>query len=202
MSSFRFRLLTVAAGLIAGTIAAFAAPAMTTANIDLRAGPGAEYAVTGLMYAQKAVEVGECSNGWCMISGGGQSGWAPSGALAIGATSSQPQPQPQPQPQWPQPQPQWPQPQPQPQPPIYEEAGACFYSERNFGGSSFCLEEGEALNSFRTWDNRIRSVEIFGGARVDLCSDRNMFGDCATLRSDTSRLPRPLDRRASSVEVY
>ena len=83
-----------------------------------------------------------------------------------------------------------------------QDAGACFYSERNFGGSSFCLDQGEQLNSFRTWDNRIRSVEVFGGASVDLCTDRNLYGYCATLRSDTARLPGQLDRQASSVELY
>ena len=126
-----------------------------------------------------------------------------------------PQPdRPGPGPQWPQPdrpgpRPQWPQPQP-PRPPAptpvpipdEERAEACFYAERNFGGASFCLEQGEELARFRTWDDRIRSVEIFGGAEVDLCSDRNLYGACVTLRKDTPRLPPEIDRRASSVEVY
>jgi hypothetical protein len=116
-----------------------------------------------------------------------------------------PLPQPQPNPGWPWPNNPWPQPQPprpQPQPPVIDDAGACFYSERNFRGSSFCLDEGESFTRLRNWDNAIRSVEVFGGARVDLCSDSNYRGDCVTLRRDTSRLPGQLDRKASSVDVY
>lgn len=137
-----------------------------------------------------------------------------------------PQPQPQPpqppQPQPPQPQPQpwpspfpfpepqpvpppqpWPEPQPAPPPPVYDEAsGACFYSERNFGGTRLCLEEGDSYQRLNRWNDRIRSVEVFGGARVDLCSDSNFYGACITLRDSASRLPQGIDRDATSIEVY
>lgn len=97
----------------------------------------------------------------------------------------------------------WPPQPPQPQPPpVFEEAGACFYSERNFRGTSFCVEEGDGYSRLRNWDNRIRSVEVFGGARVDLCTDANYRGSCVTLRRDASRLPAEIDRKTSSIDVY
>lgn len=217
MKSFRLALITLAA-FIAGSAAAFAVPASTLVTMDLRSGPGLNFPISAQMYAQKTVDAQCQSDGWCHITGGGIAGWTTIDTLAIrDVTRPRPQPQPQPQPPRPQPQPQpwpwppqpqpqpWPQPQPQPprpRPPVYQPAEACFYSERNFGGSSFCLEVGESLNSFRTWDNRIRSVEISGRATVDLCSDRNFYGNCVTIRSNTARLPSQLDRRASSVEVY
>lgn len=122
----------------------------------------------------------------------------------------QPQPEPQPWPDeqpWPEPQPPFPDypqpvPQPVPPPPVYDEAGACFYSERNFGGAVLCLDEGDSYNRLNRWNNRIRSVEIFGGARVDLCTDANFYGSCVTLRQSASRLPFQLDRDVTSLQVY
>lgn len=207
MKSIRIGIIAAATALLVGTLGALAAPYNTTQRVDVYSGPNSGQ-ITGAVGADQRVDVSTCQQGWCKIQGArGLTGWVAQQFL-VEVPIQQPQPQdpwpgaqnPWPWPQRPHP---WPQPQPpRPQPPIYEQAGACFYSERNFRGSSFCLDEGESLNSFRTWDNRIRSVEVFGGARVDLCSDRNLYGNCITLRSDSSRLPRQLDRRASSVDVY
>ena len=111
----------------------------------------------------------------------------------------QPIPAPGPAPVYP-----WPQPQPPrpPQPPIYQNAGACFFSERNFRGASFCVDAGDSYSRLRNWDKAIRSVQVFGRASVDLCTDYNFYGNCVTVRRDTGRLPAQLDRRASSLEVY
>lgn len=218
MKSFRLGLITLVAALIAGTVGAFAASAQVTSNTQLFSGPDATQ-VIGQMSAGEVVQVYDCSGGYCQVQGmRGQAGWISSGAFVVldqpqPAPQPVPLPQPIPQPQpvplphpqpWPQPHPQpWPQPQPpKPQPPVYDEAGACFYSERDFGGYSFCLDEGDSYNRLRNWNDRIRSVEVFGGARVDLCSGENLYGSCITLRSDASRLPSQLDRRASSVDVY
>ena len=92
---------------------------------------------------------------------------------------------------------------PAPPPFVEEDAAACFYSSPNFRGDSFCVDEGESLNRLgRDWDRRIRSVEIFGDAQVDLCSDRNLYGSCVTLRANASRLPGNIDGRAASLEAY
>jgi hypothetical protein len=201
--------LVASVSLLASAVSAFAAPATVTAHVNVRSGPGVEYRAVGSVPRNTVVDLGQCRGEWCQISSYGLSGWVSSQYL-VDAPLPSPQPQPQPQPGWEQPN--WPNPgpdRPRPQPPRPpapapepDEAGACFYAERNFGGASFCLDQGEELARFRTWDNRIRSVEIFGGAKVDLCSDRNLYGACITLRRDTRRLPPDMDRRASSVEVY
>ena len=210
--------------LLVGTMAASAAPATTSTAVNVRNGPASDYRAIGTLARNEIVDVGQCTGGYCQIVGNGISGWVSSQYLvfapaqpprpAPGAPWAQPSPQyPQPGPQYPQPSrpgPQWPQPGPQypqpPRPPIVapavEDAGACFYSERNFRGSSFCLDQGETLNAFRTWDSRIRSVEVFGGASVDLCTLRNLYGACVTLRRDTDRLPPSIDAQARSTEVY
>lgn len=221
MKSLRLGIVA-ALSLLAGTVGAFAEPATVTAHVNVRSGPGVSYAAVGKVMRDTIVDISRCQGDWCQITSYGLNGWISSQYLVDAPLSSdprppaqpQPQPQPLPQPQWPQPdrpgpRPQWPNGQP-PRPPVpapqpvpeQDQAEACFYAERNFGGASFCLEQGEELARFRTWDDRIRSVEIFGGAKVDLCSDRNLFGACATLRRDTPRLPPEMDRRASSVEVY
>jgi len=232
----RFGFVAVLA-LLAGTMAAAAAPATTSSAVNVRNGPASDYRAIGTLARNEIVDVGQCTGGYCQIVGNTISGWVSSQYLvfaqgapprpAPGATWPQPGPQyPQPQrpgPQYPQPGPQYPQyPQPGPQYPQYpqpgpqypqpprppivapagEDAGACFYSERNFRGASFCLDQGETLNAFRTWDNRIRSVEVFGGASVDLCTLRDLYGACVTLRRDTERLPASIDARARSTEVY
>ena len=214
--------------LLAGALPALAEPAYTSDSANVRSGPSPRYKVITTLPAGTAIDIGACNGGWCVINAPA-SGYVDQSHIA---SSYQPQPVPQPQPlpqpqpwpnqpqpqPWPnQPQPQpwpnqpppprpWPQqpprPQPLPQPPVYDDAGACFFSERNFRGNSFCLDEGESLNRLRTWNDSIRSVQVFGGAQVDVCSDQNLYGVCATLNRDTSRLPQQLDRNISSIDVY
>lgn len=201
-------------GLFVATLASVLAVTVASAFADVGTTPGSTTvyqdrsttsAVIGTLPRGTAVE-GQCyRDTWCQITGGGISGWAQN--LTLNRVSPQqpqpvPLPQPVPNPGWPWP----PRPQPQPPrptpPPIFQDAGACFFSERSFRGQSFCVDEGDSYSRLRNWDNLIRSVQVFGGARVDLCSDSNLRGDCVTIRSDASRLPTQLDRRASSLDVY
>ncbi|SHF66174.1 SH3 domain-containing protein [Devosia limi] len=229
--------LVVAAGLtiLAGATAAFAAPATATSNVNLRSGPGTNYAVVGTLRTGQNVEVIECQDSWCFIEDGNRSGWASSAYLqrfnSGGPSRPQPgqpvpsdpslnfgitigpdgkpsinfginQPQVQPPRPGPGPGPRPPRPpRPQPVPPPVAEA--CFYAEPNYRGASFCLEEGESMARLpRNWNDRIRSVEVLGGATVDICGDANFYGVCQTLESSRSRLANQLDRRISSLEVY
>lgn len=207
MKPLRLSLLS-AAILLAGTAAAMA-QAATSADVSAYSGPGVEYGLVGTIPANSPIVVDHCENSYCLIFYGRQSAWIGQQYIIDVSPPAPPPPPPQPQPQ-PQPQPPvnpgwpWPQPQPHPlPPPVFEDdAGACFYSERNFRGSSFCVEEGDGYSRLRNWDNKIRSVEVFGGARVDLCTDSNYRGSCITLRRDATRLPPEIDRKASSVDVY
>jgi len=185
-----------ALGVFAGVSAAQAAPAYATATVEVYSGPGWQYGATGIyMNAGLTVEANCFGRGWCQVNGNGPGGpfigWVEEGALAFDNFPQPPRPTQQP-----------PRPQPVP-PPDYEDAGACFYSQRNFNGDSFCADVGDEFPRLpRGWDQRVRSVEIFGGAEVDLCSDSGLYGRCVTLRSDASRLPNGLDRRVRSLEVY
>src|SRR5271163_727300 len=73
-----FRLgIGFAAVLVAGTLAgaAMAAPAVTTANVNLRDGPGTGYAVIATLPVNTAVAVEGCAEGWCKVDYAGASGW-------------------------------------------------------------------------------------------------------------------------------
>ena len=211
-----------AALAILGTISAsMAAPAFVTGLGNVYDAPGRASSVVAILPEGATVDANCTNDGWCQITGIGGStgtnGWMMSNNVRFGDLNpprpQPPQPQP-PQPWPPQPQPQpwppqpppwpWPQPpKPQPRPPVVS-SGACFYSERNFGGNSFCVDRGDSFSRMpRNWNDRIRSVEVFGrNTRVDLCVDTNFRGSCVTLRSDTGRLPAGIDRRASSIDVY
>ncbi|KQT46072.1 hypothetical protein ASG47_14150 [Devosia sp. Leaf420] len=188
-----------ALGLFASVSSAQAEPAFATTTVEVYSGPGWQYGATGYyMNSGLTVDANCFGRGWCQVNGNGPSGpfigWVEEGALAFGGY--------QPQPPRPQPVPQPPRPQPVP-PPDYEDAGACFYAQRNFRGDSFCVDVGEEYPRLpRGWDQRIRSVEVFGDAEVDLCTDSDLYGRCVTLRADSSRLPSGLDRRVRSLEVY
>lgn len=204
--------IVTAITMIASLLPATAQQSLTiTGNAPIYSGPGLQHVITGTLPANSPVVLDHCENSFCLVYYGRVSAWIEQQYVGGPAPQPQPLPQPQPQPQpqpnpgWPWPNNPWPQPQPprpQPQPPVFDDAGACFYSERNFRGSSFCVDEGDSYSRLRTWDNKIRSIEVFGGARVDLCSEANYRGNCVTLRSDATRLPAQLDRKTSSIDVY
>lgn len=54
--------------------------------------------------------------------------------------------------------------------------GACFYRNRNFGGSFFCLRRGSRQAFLASYGSDISSIRLFGAARVDLFGDRNFSG--------------------------
>ncbi|MEO5807294.1 SH3 domain-containing protein [Devosia sp.] len=223
MKTIRVALTSILAtvALLASAAMAMAAPGQITSNVNVRNGPGTQYGVVGVLPAGQMVDVSQCDSGWCYVSSNGGAGWVsatflakpgqaapadpsvnfgiqigPDGKPSINFGINQPQPQPLPQPQRPRP---IPIPQPEPEDDL---AQACFYSGTNFSGSSFCVEQGDTLNSLQGWNDRIRSVELFNGATVDICGDRNLVGVCQTLTRSKGRIANQLDRRVSSLEVY
>lgn len=214
MKSVRLGLITTIAALLAGAVGAAAAPASVSTNVNVRSGPSTQHPVVGSLFANNTVDVGQCSAGWCQITSAGISGWVSSDFVVIGRQaqaqlgpddgfdlefnfggSGRPLPPPRDRGPFP----------PPPPPPAFddEEAGACFYTRPDFRGEQFCVTEGETYDYLPLeWEDSFRSVEIYGGARVDVCRDEDLAGACATLRRDTARLPRELDRRISSLDVY
>ena len=74
----------LAAATIAAPVAASAAPARVTANVNLRAGPGTEYYPIVVLPAGAPVELYGCLQGytWCDVSFGRERGWVSSRYLS------------------------------------------------------------------------------------------------------------------------
>ncbi len=215
MTLFRLALTTLvaAAATLASVVIATAAPAQITSNVNLRNGPGTNYAVVGVLRGGTQVDVTQCESSWCYVTASGAGGWVSSNYLA-GIQQGQPGvtfgfqigPDGKPTINFGVNQPGQPRPTPVPVPvpePEDDIAQACFYTGTNFTGNSFCVEEGDSIPSLgRNWNDRIRSVEVFNGATVDVCRDADYVGVCQTLTRSKTRLASQLDRKVSSVEVY
>jgi uncharacterized protein YraI len=213
MNSLRSGLLAASFTLL-GVATAFAAPVITTANVNLRAGAGTNYAVVGTVEAGRTLDIGQCQNGWCSV---GSGGWVFASYLDFSGTQPRPDVQPrppsngnspwfprpdvQPRPPLP-PQPQFPVP-PAPPPPVFETGTVCFFSEPYFRGASFCMEPGDRLDYLPgNWDDRIRSVAVEGVLSVEMCTGESFYGACTTAQADVSVLPPRIDYDISSIEVY
>jgi hypothetical protein len=66
--------------------------------------------------------------------------------------------------------------------------GACFYRDRNFRGSFFCLRRGERREALGGYGDDISSIRTFGGARVTVFDDRDFRGAREFLRDDVPDL--------------
>lgn len=211
MSAMRLVIATAAA-LLVSTITALAAPGTIVISALVYAQPNTHSQLVNKLPVGYAVDLGACDHGWCLVTALGVTGFTPQTNVQAGAPPA-PQPQPQPQPQRPNPDFSFDfgfgNANPGPLPPNYypprhhRRDQACFYSRTNFRGDSFCLERGDRIRDLpRQWDQRIRSVEVFGRARVDLCRGEFLQGTCLKLRSSRTRLPFRFDSKASSLEVY
>ena len=97
-------LLGALAVLVASLAAAEAAPARTTADLNLRAGPGTHYRIVGSMPRGSLVDILDCTHGWCEVAWRGRVGWASSRYLVEGGRPlrpGRPYPEPRPQPGFP-----------------------------------------------------------------------------------------------------
>ncbi len=66
--------------------------------------------------------------------------------------------------------------------------GACFYKDRNFGGSFFCLRRGEQRESLGNYGDDISSIRVFGRARAMIYDDRNFSGARQRVSGDVGDL--------------
>lgn len=76
--NFRNYLIAGAAaiGMALPTVAAAQQLAQVTTQLNLRAGPGTNYAVIGTMPRGAQVHVHQCPSSWCQVSYGRTTGWA------------------------------------------------------------------------------------------------------------------------------
>jgi len=70
----------------------------------------------------------------------------------------------------------------------WEQGGACFYRDRDFGGSFFCMRRGEMRESLGGYGDDISSIRAFGGARVEIFDDRNFSGAREAIGQDVPDL--------------
>lgn len=82
--------------------------------------------------------------------------------------------------------------------------GACFYKDVNYRGDYFCAQPGDALENLPSgFNDRIRSVRIFGNAQVQAFMDNRFGGADVIFRSDVPDLhaiPLAVDPRANWTE--
>ncbi len=68
-------------------------------------------------------------------------------------------------------------------------ARVCFYENFNYGGRSFCANEGHADRSLgKRWNDRISSIRVMGNARVRVCENFDYGGRCRVVTRDRPRL--------------
>ena len=199
----RKMLLNIATGVaVAATAvvvflpAAYAAPGTITSNVNVRSGPGTNYAVVDTARRGTQVDVQQCQGSWCYISKSGPDGWVSSSYLtAAGGAPVNPQ-QPgisfgfstgpggpsfnigvgqQPQPPVVRPLPE----------PVFGEV--CFYDRTRFRGDSFCMESGDSVRNLGDWADRVSSVDNPDGLAVQVCSESS-YRNCRTYTTSASTL--------------
>jgi hypothetical protein len=81
-----FARLAVGAALLTAlsTDLAAAKPTTVVAEVNLRKGPGTDSEVITLIPKGTMVEVGTCTNGWCMVTWNGQDGYSIATNLGLG----------------------------------------------------------------------------------------------------------------------
>src|SRR5512146_1522208 len=90
-------------------------------------------------------------------------------------------------------------------------SGACFYTDYNFRGQSFCMNAGQdASNMPSGFNDRIRSIRVFGRAQVIYFNDslfRGASGSTSRDITDLRQYPLPdvpsknWNTRISSIRI-
>lgn len=172
--------------------AAQAAPGTVTSNVNVRSGPGTNYAVVDTARRGQQVDVQQCQGSWCYVAKPGPDGWVSANYLSANSGPVNPS-------------------QPglsfgfsvgpggpnvsigvgTPQPPVVVRPPArqdvCFYDGSNYRGASFCVAPGESYPDLAQWGDRISSVRNDGGYSVQVCSEAN-FRNCRTYTTSASQL--------------
>ena len=92
----------------------------------------------------------------------------------------------------------------------FPRSGACFFTDRNFGGNRFCVRSGDRLQRLPgNFGDNISSIQVFGRGRAQVFDDRNYQGvnfqfrrSVADLRNVPSKPGHTWNNRISSVSVY
>lgn len=209
----------VAGLLSAGSVLAVEAAAKSPVNV--RTGPGTSFGIVDQLSTGEVVNVTECApSNFCFVERDGPDGWVSANYLTTvdddeeeemeGGGGSNPDcsfgfvigpsgpslsincgdaPMPPPPP-------------PPPPEDDEDEPGACLYTGNTFNGSKLCVGIGirNALNP--TFNDKISSIELFGGAKARLCDGPNLTGTCRTITVDTAPLQPAINNKTSSFSIY
>jgi hypothetical protein len=82
-------------------------------------------------------------------------------------------------------------------------AGACFYGDADYKGSSFCVNAGDTARQLpRGSDRQISSIQVFGDASVIVFTDPDLQGGSQQFNASVSNLSRTnWNDRVASVRV-
>jgi uncharacterized protein YraI len=197
----------VATAAVLATGSAFAASAVATGTVNVRSGPGIEYAKISTLQKGTLVDVTECDGGFCFVEKPGTDGWVsasylgeaddadvadadipvnfgmsigpggPSFSMSIGDA---------------------PAPLPLPVAPT-----VCFFKSSNFNNASFCATPGmENDQLVGGWDDNISSISVEGGAGVTVCKSWWFGGGCTSYANDKPTLSASWNNKISSFQVY
>ena len=72
------------AALVGSTVAALAAPAYATSNVNVRSGPGTGYRAIDVLRRGEGVDIDYCRGSWCFVNKSGPDGWVSANYLARG----------------------------------------------------------------------------------------------------------------------
>lgn len=89
------RALIIASSLTVPAMA-YAAPAIVTANVNVRSGPGTSYVRLAALPAGIRVDAGPCRGSWCQINSRGYRGWVSARFVSFGTYARGPAYYPQP----------------------------------------------------------------------------------------------------------
>lgn len=70
------------AALLGSSVAALAAPAFATSNVNVRSGPGTGYGQIDVLRRGEAVDIDYCRGSWCFVRKSGPDGWVSANYLA------------------------------------------------------------------------------------------------------------------------
>ena len=72
------------AALVGSSVAALAAPAYATSNVNVRSGPGTGYGQVDVLHRGESVDIDYCRGSWCFVNKSGPDGWVSASYLSRG----------------------------------------------------------------------------------------------------------------------
>ncbi|HET8725989.1 MAG TPA: peptidase inhibitor family I36 protein [Alphaproteobacteria bacterium] len=77
----------------------------------------------------------------------------------------------------------------------------CFYQNKHYNGRSLCVSPGHGYAQLHTWNDKISSIRVSGGAEAQVCEDYNYGGHCVTVDRNIADLGNRGNNQISSLRV-